>query len=142
MLKGKKSYCVCREFLTFNTYSFNSSFQIWVRYFFVNQKSLKLTFKIGFRVQNHLFNLCNSLVILKRLLCGKKAGVKKFVLKLAVIIFILRIQFLNKFFCQNSNKSFVIKPNWSFTKGFWRTYSSERTSIIGYCFVVENISHF
>jgi hypothetical protein len=33
-------------------------------------------FQTGFRVQNHLLNLCSSAVDLQRLLCSQKAGVK------------------------------------------------------------------
>ena len=35
----------------------NSTYQIWVRLFFVCQKSLKCTFRIVFLVQNHLLNM-------------------------------------------------------------------------------------
>ena len=37
-----------RKFLTFNAYYFNSSYQIWVRFIFVYQKSLKRTLKLVF----------------------------------------------------------------------------------------------
>ena len=49
LLKVKNSCCVCREFLTFNAYQLNLSYQIWVRLIFVYQKSLKLSFKTGFQ---------------------------------------------------------------------------------------------
>ena len=38
---------MCREFLTFNAHWLNSLFQIKVRFIFVNQKSIKRTFKNG-----------------------------------------------------------------------------------------------
>ena len=36
------------------------SYQIWVGFIFVYQKSLKWMFKTGFWVQNHILNLCSS----------------------------------------------------------------------------------
>ena len=45
LLKVKISCCVCGEFLTFNAYQLNLSYQIWVGSIFVYQKSLKQTFK-------------------------------------------------------------------------------------------------
>ena len=49
----------------------------WLRFIIVNiQKSLKLTFKPGFWVQNHPLNLCSSAVDSQKLLCSQKAAVK------------------------------------------------------------------
>ena len=41
---------VCWEFWTFNAYQLNSSYQIWVEFVCVYQKSLKQKFKTGFWV--------------------------------------------------------------------------------------------
>ena len=76
---------VCREFLTFNAYWLNSSYQIWVWYIFVFQKFLKRTFKTGFWVQNHLLKLYSSAKNTRRLLCSQKVFWEVFVLKLSVI---------------------------------------------------------
>ena len=51
---------------------------------FVYQKSLNLTFKTGFSVQNHILHLCSSAVNSQKLLCSQKAN-KIFVLKLSGI---------------------------------------------------------
>ena len=60
----------------FNLYQLNLSYQIWVWFIFLYQKSLKRTFQTGFWVQNHLLNLCSSVVNSQRLLCSQKASVK------------------------------------------------------------------
>ena len=43
---------------------------------FVNHKSLKLEFQTGFRVQNHLLNLCSTDLKSQRLICSQKADAK------------------------------------------------------------------
>ena len=78
-----KCRVVWREFLTLNAYYLNSSYQIWVRFSFAYQKSIKPTFKTGFWVQNHLLNLCSRVVNLQKLFCSQKTGVKCFVLNLS-----------------------------------------------------------
>ena len=40
------------------------------------------TFKTGFRVPNHILNLCSLVVISQRLFCSKKNRCEMFVLKL------------------------------------------------------------
>ena len=53
-----------------------SSYQIWVRYIFFYQKSLKQTLKTCFCIQNHLLNLCTCIVNSQRLFCYQKADFK------------------------------------------------------------------
>ena len=61
-------------FLSINAYSLNSSYQNWVRFIFVYQKSLKLKFRTGFWVQIHdLQNLYSRVVNSQRLLCSQKS---------------------------------------------------------------------
>ena len=50
----------------------NLSYQIWFGFNFVYHISLKRTFKNGFWVQIHLWNLCSSASNSRRLLCSKK----------------------------------------------------------------------
>ena len=65
-LKVKNYSYLCGELLTFNAYYLNLSYQIWVGFIFVCQKSLKRTFKTGFWKSPFIFF---SDVNLQRLLC-------------------------------------------------------------------------
>ena len=74
-LVWRMQFNICREFL-------NLSYQIWVEFIFVYQKSLKRPFKTSFWVQNYLLNLCYRAVNSQRLLCSQKFVVK-YLLKLS-----------------------------------------------------------
>ena len=62
----------CVGNLTLNAYQLNSSYQMWVRFIFAYQKSLKHTFQTGFGLQNQLLNLFCRVVISQRLFVVKK----------------------------------------------------------------------
>ena len=65
LLKVKNSSCVCRKFLPFNAYQLYSSYQTWVRFIFVYQKSLKQTFKTGVEYKITFWNCVLVLLIHK-----------------------------------------------------------------------------
>ena len=85
----------------------NLSYQIWVGFIFVCQKSLERTFKTGFRVQNHPLNLYSIAVnhkgycVVKKLLWNVRIKAFRYTTNIIFIFlqFVNAFEFNEKYYC-------------------------------------------
>ena len=69
----KRYTCALKRFIKFNM----SNTYFHLRFIFNTRNEYQIrTFETGVCVQNHLLNLCSSVINLQRLFCSQKAGVK------------------------------------------------------------------